>query len=72
MLILYNSQDMVQLSGLVETTLNQNPYAGILLHGHGLYTWGRTLQEVQRHVEIFEFLFEVLGRTTFGREQRSQ
>lgn len=70
--ILKNSQDMVQLSGLVETTLNQSPNAhGILLHGHGLYTWGRTLQEAKRHVEIFEFLFEVLGRTTVGREQRS-
>lgn len=66
--VLYNSQDMVQLAAQVETTLNQNPAAhGILLHGHGLYTWGRTLPETKRHVEIFEFLFEVLGRTSSAR-----
>ena len=71
--ILHNSQDMVQLSRSVETTLNQNPAAhGFLLHGHGLYTWGRTLLEAKRHVEILEFLFEVLGRTTFAREHDSQ
>lgn len=28
--------------------------------GHGLYTWGRDLDEARRHVEILEFLFEVL------------
>lgn len=33
-----------------------------LIRGHGLYTWGRDLAEARRHVEILEFLFEVLGR----------
>ena len=35
---------------------------GVLLRGHGLYTWGRDLAEAQRHVETLEFLFEVVGR----------
>lgn len=35
---------------------------GILLRGHGLYTWGRDICEARRHVEILEFLFEVAGR----------
>jgi methylthioribulose-1-phosphate dehydratase len=71
--VLPNSQDMVRLADSVKTTLNENPAAhGFLLHGHGLYTWGRTLQEAKRHVEIFEFLFEVLGRTTTGQKQRSR
>ena len=35
---------------------------GFLIRGHGLYTWGRDLEEARRHVEIFEFLFEVVGR----------
>ena len=35
---------------------------GFLIRNHGLYTWGRDLDAARRHVEIFEFLFEVLGR----------
>ena len=29
---------------------------------HGLYTWGGTLDDAERHVEILEFLFETMGR----------
>ena len=29
---------------------------------YGLYTWGESVTEAKRHIEIFEFLFEVLGR----------
>jgi len=61
--ILENSQDMVELSGQVATTLRQNPgIHGFLLREHGLYTWGKSLQEAKRHVEILEFLMEVLVR----------
>jgi methylthioribulose-1-phosphate dehydratase len=35
---------------------------GFLIRGCGLYTWGRDLDEARRHVESFEFLFEVVGR----------
>lgn len=35
---------------------------GFLIRNHGLYAWGRDLGEARRHVEILEFLFEVLGR----------
>ena len=34
-----------------------------LLCRHGLYTWGDTLADAERHVEILEFLFEAIGRT---------
>ena len=34
-----------------------------LLRRHGLYTWGETLPEAVRHVEIVEFLLEAVGRT---------
>ncbi len=33
---------------------------GLLVAGHGLYAWGNSLEEAQRHVEILEFLFSVL------------
>jgi methylthioribulose-1-phosphate dehydratase len=62
--ILENSQDMVALSGVVGETLGRFPGChGFLLRRHGLYTWGRDLAEAKRHVEIFEFLLEVIGRT---------
>jgi methylthioribulose-1-phosphate dehydratase len=43
--------------------LRENPNChGIYLRRHGLYTWGADVSEARRHIEIFEFLFEVLGR----------
>jgi methylthioribulose-1-phosphate dehydratase len=33
------------------------------LQEHGLYTWGENLAEAKRHVEILEFLMEVLVRS---------
>jgi methylthioribulose-1-phosphate dehydratase len=35
---------------------------GFLMRAHGLYTWGKDVAEARRHVEVLEFLFEVLGR----------
>ena len=35
-----------------------------LMRGHGLYTWGSDVDEARRHVEVLEFLFEVVGRKT--------
>jgi methylthioribulose-1-phosphate dehydratase len=32
------------------------------LRRHGLYTWGSTLKEAKRHIEILEFLMEAIGR----------
>ncbi|MDA2913472.1 methylthioribulose 1-phosphate dehydratase [Acidobacteriia bacterium AH_259_A11_L15] len=62
--ILENSQDWVAQARAVEETLQQHPHAhGFLLRRHGLYTWGQNLEEAKRHVEILEFLLEVLGRT---------
>jgi methylthioribulose-1-phosphate dehydratase len=66
--ILANAQDMARLAGEVRGVLAAHPAChGFLLAGHGLYTWGEDLAEAHRHVEIFEFLFEVVGRETFGR-----
>lgn len=31
---------------------------GFAIAGHGLYTWGNTIQAAKRHVEAWEFLFE--------------
>jgi len=62
--IVENSQDYVALAQVIENTLRENPAAhGVYLRRHGLYTWGESIAEAKRHVEIFEFLFEVLGRS---------
>ncbi len=61
--ILENSQDYTRLSEEVSRALERNrDLHGILLRRHGLYTWGKDLEEARRHVEILEFLFEVTGR----------
>jgi methylthioribulose-1-phosphate dehydratase len=62
--VLENSQDMTDLADKVSTTLRESPgIHGFLLREHGLYTWGANLQEAKRHVEILEFLMEVLVRS---------
>jgi methylthioribulose-1-phosphate dehydratase len=61
--ILDNTQDWVAAVPQVEAILTHHPDAhGFLIRRHGLYTWGRDLAEARRHVEILEFLFEVMGR----------
>jgi methylthioribulose-1-phosphate dehydratase len=66
--ILENSQDMMELAERVSHTLREGPdIHGFLLQEHGLYTWGESLAEAKRHVEILEFLMEVLVR--FGAAQ---
>ncbi len=61
--ILANTQDYVALVRDIAATLDRHPGAhGLLLAGHGLYTWGKDVTEAKRHVEILEFLLEVRGR----------
>jgi methylthioribulose-1-phosphate dehydratase len=61
--ILENDQDMTRLAGHVRQELHAHPAChGVLLRRHGLYTWGKTLPEAVRHVEILEFLLEAVGR----------
>ncbi len=61
--IIENSQDVGALTRSLEQSLNQQPEChGVLLHRHGLYTWGKDLTQAKRHVEILEFLLEVVGR----------
>lgn len=63
--VLRNSQDMPALAGEVDRLLAGRPEAhGFLLAGHGLYTWGASLDQAHRHVEILEFLFECVARRT--------
>jgi methylthioribulose-1-phosphate dehydratase len=61
--IIENDQDMTRLSEAVRQMLSSQPAChAFLLRRHGLYTWGKTLPEALRHVEIVEFLLEATGR----------
>jgi methylthioribulose-1-phosphate dehydratase len=62
--IVPNDQDMARLARRVGQTLDRNGAAhAFVLQRHGLYTWGPTLADAERQVEILEFLFEVIGLT---------
>lgn len=62
--ILDNNQDTTELSHKVSITLRKHSCIhGFLLRGHGLYSWGASLQEAKRHIEVLEFLMEVLVRS---------
>jgi methylthioribulose-1-phosphate dehydratase len=60
-----NTQDIPALAEQVRERLADpaDPLThGYVIRKHGLYTWGRDVDEARRHVEIFEFLFECVVR----------
>jgi methylthioribulose-1-phosphate dehydratase len=66
--IFENTQDIAALANDLRDQLNDpnKPLDhGFLIRKHGLYTWGRDLAAARRHIEIFEFLFECIGRLEF-------
>jgi methylthioribulose-1-phosphate dehydratase len=61
--VLDNDQDMDRVAGALKTSFfGPGSAPGFLLAGHGLYAWGRDPGEVWRHLEAFDFLFEVALR----------
>ena len=61
-----NTQDIAALATEVQRLMDGGDPSvryGFLMRRHGLYTWGRDLAEARRHIEVLEFLFEVIGRT---------
>ena len=59
--IVDNHQNMEKLSSTIRPHLKTAPH-GVLVAGHGLYSWGIDLNEAQRHAEILEFLLELCWR----------
>ena len=58
-----NTQDIASLSRVVESRLAGagDPIKyGFLMAGHGLYTWGDSIPAARRHLEVLEFLFQVV------------
>jgi len=54
-----NLTDMQQLAARVNAAMSGQPgLAGYLISGHGLYTWGQTVERAIQRAEAFEFMFE--------------
>jgi methylthioribulose-1-phosphate dehydratase len=65
--IVDNDQNIPRLAAVVRETLDRHPAAhAFLIRRHGLYTWGADLRDAVRHVEILEFLLEVIALKTTG------
>ena len=63
--IFENTQDIPALAEQVRQRLGDplEPMThGFLIRKHGLYTWGKDVFAARRHIEIYEFLFEVVAR----------
>ncbi|WP_394832302.1 methylthioribulose 1-phosphate dehydratase [Pendulispora rubella] len=64
--IFHNSQNMDDLAREVDAWMDAfgtESIHGYLVAGHGLYAWGRHMDEARRHVEAFEFLFDCTLRS---------
>lgn len=54
-----NDQDIARLARRVGGWLGTAPVLpAYLIAGHGLYTWGATVQDALRHLEALEFIFQ--------------
>ena len=63
--IFENTQDIPVLASQVKAAMHDThkPLThGYLIRKHGIYTWGRDLDEATRQIEIIEFLLECIGR----------
>ncbi len=56
--IFENTQDIPALAKAVEVYAENEEMRAFLIAGHGMYTWGTTIAEARRHVEVVEFLLE--------------
>ena len=71
--IFENSQRWTEVVPRLEESLRRRADVhGFLILRHGLYTWGESVSEAKRHVEILEFLLEVLWRTDRRRDARGR
>lgn len=58
-LVVYqNSQNIAALANMISKDLQTLQLPGFLIQGHGLYTWGESLEAADRHLEALEFLIE--------------
>lgn len=57
--IVENSQDMEELA-LAVLAARRNDVPAVLVRGHGVYAWGRSVAEAGRHLETCEWLSRIV------------
>ena len=60
-----NTQDIPALAEQISKDMQSADWSqrhGYIIRRHGIYTWGKDLDEALRQIEILEFLFECIGR----------
>ncbi|MCA9182198.1 MAG: methylthioribulose 1-phosphate dehydratase [Planctomycetales bacterium] len=65
-----NTQNIPELAAQVRATMLQTEQEahrtelhGYIIRRHGIYTWGKDIDEAFRQIEVIEFLLECLGRS---------
>lgn len=64
-----NTQDIPVLAEQVRAAMRENEksgqpaWHGYIIRRHGIYTWGKDIDEAFRQIEIIEFLLECVGRS---------
>ncbi|MGR9088460.1 MAG: methylthioribulose 1-phosphate dehydratase [Gammaproteobacteria bacterium] len=54
-----NDQNIARLAGQVDRYLSRHDEScAYVIAGHGLYTWGGSVEEALRHLEALDYLFE--------------
>jgi methylthioribulose-1-phosphate dehydratase len=54
-----NDQNIPRLAAKVDQYMDRHgSIYGYVIAGHGLYTWGRSVQETLRHLEALDYLFD--------------
>lgn len=56
--IVDNFHDITQLANAVVEAADAS-VPGVLVRNHGIYAWGESAADARRHLEAFEFLFEL-------------
>jgi len=53
-----NDQDIARLAKLIEPDLLAEPPIGYVIRGHGVYTWGSSVEHAYWRLEALEFLLQ--------------
>ena len=54
--IFKNSQDISTISKSVDERMKKSDFCAYLIKGHGIYTWGKSLEDCFKHLEALEAL----------------